>query len=181
MRKLPFRAWDVVEKKMYYPQDIAGNPNIYHGSNDDGSLRISLVVGQHEHRELVVMQDTGLIDKNGKKVYEGDIIITGNFGNEPVEVIWNEETLMLGFYYKNSWGKSFVGLFRIKHDVEVVGNIYENPELLKEGGVYNKCSLSKQKCKYADKDGKCTRNECILQEFWGNMKKAKLENADWKW
>jgi uncharacterized phage protein (TIGR01671 family) len=81
-----------------------------------------------EPKDVELMQFTGLLDKNGKEIYEGDILENMNWRE------WN---------YKNGekhrvvvkWtsGKKFSG-FGIGEDThyEIIGNIYENPELLSQ-------------------------------------------------
>ena len=100
-------------------------------------------------------QYTGLTDKNDKKIFEGDIL---RFGNFIVFVVWNDETLAWEcqrandvHYYGHSdhhqiaegdWGLidlSYIATERIiigKMTTEIIGNIHDNPELLK-GGVNN--------------------------------------------
>ena len=75
-----------------------------------------------------VMQFTGLHDKNGKEIYEGDIIQHSHDGTEPrkaFEVFWDAERA--SFSMRNSDGY-WPG---IETRFQVIGNIYENPELLK--------------------------------------------------
>lgn len=87
----------------------------------------------------IIEQYTGLKDKNGKEIYEGDIVLhdkimladtDGFFGEEknvPCVVEW--DSIRTGFYpfnhYDTEWGRYTNGI-----DVEVIGNIHENPELL---------------------------------------------------
>ena len=74
--------------------------------------------------ETALMQYTGLKDKNGKEIYEGDILADDS--SRYYEVIWS-------YYF---WGikHDFFGITGIKHNThlrfEVIGNIYSNPELL---------------------------------------------------
>lgn len=90
-----------------------------------------------------VMQYTGLKDKNGKEIYEGDVL---QFTERPkyllktgkMLVCWNENYGCYGYKYEHSVNKEhiipFVTHDELKEDVlnhcEVIGNIYQNPELL---------------------------------------------------
>jgi len=71
----------------------------------------------------VLMQYTGLKDKNGKEIYEGDIV---REGADPVVVKWDEQNAR--FFYTTRTAS--VGLYGFVG--EVMGNIWEHPELLKE-------------------------------------------------
>lgn len=77
-----------------------------------------------------IMQFTGLLDKNGKKIYEGDILRVCNKRNLIVEFLGGK----FGYKDKNVDGSnmfwSLISLDDIHH--EIIGNIYENPELLKQ-------------------------------------------------
>ena len=89
---------------------------------------------EHEIEEVdpaTVGQYTGLTDKNGKKIFEGDIVEGGDFdAEEGYGVIrWEDGAFevatetFLGTFHENYWGKDF----------EIIGNIHDNPELLEVG------------------------------------------------
>lgn len=82
--------------------------------------------------EHVLMQYTGLKDKNGVEIYEGDILliydtnpVNDNVENEISHVHWSTERA--GYVISNYSGEGFDN----HGDVEVIGNIHKNPELLK--------------------------------------------------
>lgn len=71
------------------------------------------------NNDLNLMQSTGLKDKNGKEIFEGDILTTG----KRTGVVKNHRTL--GFYINDARGDNWW----FGSDVDILGNIYENPEL----------------------------------------------------
>lgn len=122
-REIKFRAWDKEEKKMFYDvQNAYDSEPVWYGGFGE-------FLGDQSYE---VMQYTGLKDKNGKEIYEGDIvkaIISG--GTTKVEYV-ND---LAGF---NPWANSIVyagrqSFINPSEEIEVIGNIYSNPELLKEG------------------------------------------------
>ena len=144
MKQIKFRAWDKEEKKMLLPegQKIALVPmmdswgitklNGPKGRFDDDGLSWTdedLIEGRYEP-----MQFTGLTDKNGKDIYEGDIAIYHN--KYKFKVIWKDG----GFGYYTNFESSGVGVKFVSlsslHDlwctnVKIMGNIYGNKGLLK--------------------------------------------------
>ena len=118
MRQIKFRVWDKKVKRMY--QNIETKSNFVDFLNDDS---------------WGVMQFTGLLDKNGKEIYEGDIL--GKTKNQPIGVIRTFEehqsstdsSIIAGFYI-DGW---YSDVLYIEEEVfEVIGNVFENPELLSE-------------------------------------------------
>ena len=72
-----------------------------------------------------LMQFTGLKDRNGKEIYESDIVDFA--GLKPIEILWND-----GGFVSDMFGSDPIKLTQEGMAVfaEVLGNIYENPELL---------------------------------------------------
>lgn len=114
MRPIKFRAWDKKTKKW------VDSKNLYINSATGEAYTKYGELGKWDD-DLVLMQFTGLLDKNGKEIYEGDILDCRSLnGNEHV---YNYEVKIPDFF-QEIWSKQGENVF-------VVGNIYENPELLK--------------------------------------------------
>lgn len=82
-----------------------------------------------------IMQYVGIKDKNGKEVYEGDILKYLHFFYKDRElmigeVVYDAESTSFVCEHKTDWMELVTS-----HDIEVIGNIYENPELVKAGGA----------------------------------------------
>ena len=71
-----------------------------------------------------VGQYTGITDKNGKRIFEGDIVQHTSFPDEPDKIVWHET----GFALKGLWYESDIKRYADK--IQVIGNIYDNPELM---------------------------------------------------
>jgi len=114
MNNLKFRAWAVASKKMFYPD------------SEDGWELVNGVLNPLPN--TILMQSTGLFDKNGKEIYEGDIL-----GKEPIKekAIWEVVYNYNGFYLKRYIPNTIdLEMYGIRNDLEIIGNIYENKELL---------------------------------------------------
>ena len=117
MRGIKFRSWHPTSKLMSIGFVLGYN---YFGKVvDDTEGHPAILEAQDIARnELKIMQYTGLTDKNGKEIYEGDILsYSGEVAYEHA-AYWGANT---------SWLHDIV--FEI--DEEIIGNIFENPELLK--------------------------------------------------
>ncbi len=137
MRNIKFRAWDKKQKWMddFSDMFIRTNEDIYEEAGikyDTPNLEVERVnTGRYE-----IMQYTGLKDKNGKEIYEGDIITT-DLERYYLIVEYRNGAFMLNCndgeedYYDIFFGTSEEPKKVYKYG-EVIGNIYENPELLKE-------------------------------------------------
>ncbi len=88
------------------------------------------------HDDLIIEQSTGLKDKNGKEIFEGDIVrvadVVFDLINNSAKVIWWGRPPEFGLYHnKSQWCEDW-NLSDDAERMEVIGNIHENPELLKK-------------------------------------------------
>jgi len=84
----------------------------------------------YQYVEIIAKrQFTGLVDKNGKEIYEGDIVNDKFDCGQIKEIRWNEKTACF-CYYCDKLDFSWDGLSDSVTHGEVIGNIHENPELL---------------------------------------------------
>ncbi|GIO02977.1 hypothetical protein J5TS2_36450 [Brevibacillus halotolerans] len=122
MREIKFRAWDDVSKVMSFSN--------FEQFDDMMGFRFS----HFETEKPIYMQCTGIRDKNGKEIYEGDILKGKIYDYSPAKrFIGVLEYGYSGFLIKGV--KQYKGM--IDHPnaaYEVIGNIYENPDLIQVGG-----------------------------------------------
>jgi len=118
MRTIKFRAWDLFNGEMAYSDKYPHIAKFFFYVD-------SLLAGENG---IELMQFTGLLDKNGKEIYEGDIT---KDSTGVCLIDWNDK-LASFCLRRNGWAfDHFFGEAVDPSDVEVIGNIYENPELLK--------------------------------------------------
>jgi hypothetical protein len=109
MREFKFRAWDGEEMREVFSLQSNGDGINYRGEIVD---------------DWKLMQFTGLRDKKTKEIYEGDIVKFNDWSDD--EEVWVKEVVVFegGAFYPVS--------LRTSTEFIVIGNIYENPELIKK-------------------------------------------------
>lgn len=121
-RQLKFRAWNKEEKKMLDSKKLSNTAVSFSGEINKVYPLINLATTLETNEVLdlwVLQQFTGLLDKNGEEIYEGDILETYNFDSKKRHI-----TVKWFTYGFNLGGLTEFG------PCEVIGNIFENPELL---------------------------------------------------
>jgi len=114
MQEFEFRAWHEGAQKMLY-EDRAGEAFMW----------------LSQRQPVKIMQFTGLRDKNGKRIFGGDIVVfkCAYCGNKKITATVTYDRFIMSFVF----GRGEDGHFRNDAtitDLEVIGNIYENPELI---------------------------------------------------
>ena len=112
-----FRGFDAVGDKKWVYGDLVHNKRV--------DLTDRVMVGGYEVVPERVGLWTGLKDKNGKEVFEGDILLF-----KDLKPLWDDQTVVVGW---SEFGARFeTGGFNIRlcMDNEIIGNVFENKELL---------------------------------------------------
>jgi len=132
MREIAFRIWDVKNKRMnnggFWVGGMSGSvalvQGVVHGK------KVFSGVLQRE-KDFILMQFTGLKDKNGKEIWEGDIV--QNLSGRMCKIVWNEFAACFDAEvvkeYPNDNPDGFVAA-QWSLWVKIIGNIHQNPELL---------------------------------------------------
>lgn len=142
MRDIKFRAWDNKRKRWAEWVEVYSDGTFNIGYLDDDGLHHWLddvgSINFDSDKECILMQFTGLCDKNGTEIYEGDIVTDIYINGE--YYTGNHEVVFIG----SSFCIRIKRGINIRHDyepcldetwlemIEVIGNKYENPELIKE-------------------------------------------------
>lgn len=132
MRDIKFRAWGNRQNKYLNPDDVS--------IRADGFITVFNVDGKHSRAVqppgdllspwFIIEQYTGLKDKTGTEIYEGDVVKVEGDGE-----IYRVEWIRSGFGLEpryNSPRYPVLGNVELRKKIEVIGNIHENPELLEE-------------------------------------------------
>lgn len=138
MRGIKFRVWNKKQNRYNTQTDApvlvydTGELAVRYGNPACGAVELDYTDNYE------IEQYTGLKDKNGKEIYEGDIIQEEiDFNSKMTDgifkymVYWNEEDLCWGLEHIGN-ESIHVELWQANLSTEVIGNIHENPELIKE-------------------------------------------------
>ena len=119
---IKFRAWDKVFKEMVQVNALVLDEQVVKVTYKNGN------VAKEDMKEYELMQSTGLKDKNGKEIFEGDILKS----NKHVTSVFYERGAYRVKFRRtqNTIVTMDVISFIEKYKTKVIGNIYENPELL---------------------------------------------------
>jgi uncharacterized phage protein (TIGR01671 family) len=122
-REIKFRVWNPKYKDFRYWGFIEPNKSIFAGIPSGSGFDI-------ETCRKYSQQFTGLLDRNGKEIYEGDII-KGWWNNYQgiFEIVWDEGAF--GIVLEKEYCPCLYEVFPDRH-FEIIGNIYENPDLMEE-------------------------------------------------
>ena len=135
MREILFRG-----KRLDNGEWVEGN--LFMSDTDGGTYILEgsrIVTIEWEVDPSTVCQYTGLTDKNGKRIFEGDIVQyhERQFDGKDVPVrdavIYEEGGFSVRAYFLNNWLWDSINGNTQLRDVEIIGNIHDKPELLKEG------------------------------------------------
>ncbi len=115
MRKIKFRLYNTNTKYMYADSGIT-------------SLGINDAIQKAQDNNFIVMQFTGIKDVNNKEIYEGDIVQL-SCQCCIYKIVWNVKKLCFEPKDNGYSQKHNVDIDVWEHEIEVIGNIYETPEL----------------------------------------------------
>ncbi len=129
MREIKFRVWDKRKGRMRF-----GNDNLLIGLGGllfwDVGYKEPDMLGEEERQDYELMQYTGLNDKNGVEIYEGDIVVV-DFCDIPDDNPLHHTGAVEWDVINAAWSISdYDFMFNYYEALEVVGNIHESPELL---------------------------------------------------
>lgn len=121
-----FRVWDKIDKEIYLVDEINFNRGEFESIGDG-------ITFLRKADEVELMQSTGLHDKNGKEIFEGDILgIETDEGVLNVNIFWDSKHALFMFESKKYNEEELLAelVEDNTYPFEIIGNIYENPELL---------------------------------------------------
>ena len=126
MREIKFRTWLKEERKMVNVETLfIGINRLCFGNSKTEDLFF------RDFEEVELMQYTGLKDKNDKEIYEGDILFFRDENTKYV-VVWQDAAFIIKSIEIRKYSEEMCWLDDTEICCEIVGNIYENKNLLEE-------------------------------------------------
>lgn len=123
MREIKFRAWDKERLEWEY---LPESGNIELGQTEGETFFL-----EFDYERFIIEQFTGLYDKNGSGIYEGDVVKYDAIRGKTCQITWDIE--LSRFIIMTKCKGDYAGLTTYnKSELEIIGNIHENPELLEK-------------------------------------------------
>ena len=124
-----YRMWNEITSRLHSVDGLYFDSEVAQYKDEVGVSRFI------KFKNAILMQSTGLKDKNGKEIFEGDVVANGK------DVMCMKRHDTLGFYVEQKGEVQFIAdgmdleefeedAKEIADSIEILGNIYENPELL---------------------------------------------------
>ncbi|EAC5301792.1 hypothetical protein BA772_10635 [Listeria monocytogenes] len=129
MRDIEYRAFVKETKKMLPVTDLCFNETEAAGVSGCGNANCTLCVDWYSFDDVVLMQYTGLKDKNGKKIFEGDIVNCKFFDRMVSDIAGVINFIDCVWAVSDFKNKRLYQLIDVDN-IEIIGNIHENSDLL---------------------------------------------------
>lgn len=137
--RVRFRAWVFVRELMIEPDCIHwGGQKVTYGAREFYTDLYPEIESINKEDRCVLMQSTGLLDRNQKEMFEGDVVKDAGYGEGDLEfndrfvIVFLSMINCVGFTAQRiGGGFCFEDILSAFHKIEIVGNIYEHGELLK--------------------------------------------------
>ncbi|HAC4847611.1 TPA_asm: hypothetical protein GZV06_13110 [Listeria monocytogenes] len=126
MRDIEYRAFVKETKKMLPVTDLCFNETEFVGVSGCGNAKCTLCVDWYNFDDVVLMQYTGLKDKNGKKIFEGDIVDISVYDRLDWSSIKGKVVFLNGAWLVEDVGHFAITLQSETNEIEIIGNVHEN-------------------------------------------------------